>query len=323
MDTWNDTSTDAERYELSTLVTKDNYEQVRHDAGANAVVYGVPIGATYGDYDESRQKLFDSRNEKKSTDLGRTVAIQTLNPQSSKNYTACINGVLRDTGLHMWIESVTDTDIVLGLNWRPKFQQSAKIKLTWSPSQVKIKGLPSSIVMGGASVTVPRPTSEMSLAVNTPGDTDSVTLDPKPPKNKNEPISGQVQAINHCEWRHGLTFYNSLDDSRLPAVSGSGEEKAVKRGQQGLYYAAEGGGGRTWPYDEAEWGVPAAAVITDVAVEARNLGNYAAFSFVPIKQGGTKISVRAYSASGGAVTQVAIVTHYDLPATCPIAPPLP
>lgn len=165
--------------------------------------------------------------------------------------------------------------------------------------------------VGGRTVVVPRPKSEISLGVNGYGDGQPLTLEPVPPKDT--PV-----AISHCELRRNLSFYNNLNDSRLPQIPGSLEEKAVKRGEIGLYYAAEGGGGRTWEFDEATWGMPTNSTITGLRIEARNMSNFAYFSLVPNMETGTKVNVRAYSNTGGSVTQVYLVTTYDYQGACPV-----
>lgn len=49
--TYNQISADHVDARLATLVTEDDYNQISHDAGANAVIYGIPMGGSYKDFD--------------------------------------------------------------------------------------------------------------------------------------------------------------------------------------------------------------------------------------------------------------------------------
>lgn len=130
METIAKTYTEQDNYSLAYLITSENYDEAKHAAGVSAVIYGVPVGANYSDYAKNRSKHFESHQESQSRSVGRTVAISKLDKQSGKDYRTCINAVLKDNGFYAWVDSVTDTDIVIGLLWRPARGQPQKINLT-------------------------------------------------------------------------------------------------------------------------------------------------------------------------------------------------
>jgi len=321
-----DTSSLKSDYRLSTLVTVENYQKLSHDAGANAILYGVPVGATYKDYDESRSKTFASHSESQSIDIARTIYQQSVNPQAKVNYPACLTAVLRsDKGMHLWIESVTATDVALLLSWTPTYGQPTQMAVTWTKTTTqRLQNLPTTIGLAQKMVLIPRPVAEYTLGVNSDGGGDAVVIEPVLPPARPSPPPAPV--MSSCDWHHTLTFYNTIHDARLIAVNGNEEQMVIQRGAQSQFYAAEGGGGRTWAFDTKSWGIPADGVITGVDIAPRtsqgpsDINAWSAFTIVPAKVDATDISVRAYSNAGGSITHGIVTVHYILPRGCPASP---
>lgn len=43
-------------WRMAEQVQKDTYDKITHDGSTNAVIYGVPVGATYSDFKENIKK---------------------------------------------------------------------------------------------------------------------------------------------------------------------------------------------------------------------------------------------------------------------------
>ncbi|UGX95498.1 hypothetical protein G6321_00010290 [Bradyrhizobium barranii subsp. barranii] len=55
--TYNEVEFDYADWRMAEKVDQASYDQSKTDIGANATIYGVPVGATYGDFQQNIQTL--------------------------------------------------------------------------------------------------------------------------------------------------------------------------------------------------------------------------------------------------------------------------
>jgi hypothetical protein len=104
-----------EDWRLSLLINRENYEQAKHDAGVSAVIYGIPVGANYGDYSQNRETMFENHNESRTIDEMRNVAWTALDPTSANAHSDCLRvEVLNQNGLQA---AVGRRQIAISLFW--------------------------------------------------------------------------------------------------------------------------------------------------------------------------------------------------------------
>lgn len=182
-------------WRLSVLITNDNYDQARHDAGASAVIYGVPVAANYSDFNENRSRLFKSHNESRTSDEMRNLAWTALDPNAVTPYSECLQANLAaQNGLHAVVTSATPTNIAILVKWDvPGINGPANVK--WIPVSIGAS-LQRSIPHGTTIIIVPRPSIKQHLAANDSRgySTGAIVLEPLPPPVK--PIDCKPETVS-------------------------------------------------------------------------------------------------------------------------------
>src|SRR5665213_1914559 len=101
-------------WRLATLVTKEQYDQRSSAAGANATIYGIPIGASYTDFQSNLQKYYAEHNESMSIGDARTIATATLSENELTAYLSCLNlNRTQFPGLHLYSTHATIGSVVV------------------------------------------------------------------------------------------------------------------------------------------------------------------------------------------------------------------
>jgi hypothetical protein len=182
--TYNSFSSDHLDWRLASQVTEKTYDEIKHDAGANAVIYGFPVGATYDDFQKRVKESSNTFATSLTHDQALNIMWTGLDPNAPSVYSACLQAkVLASRGLHAVVKSATNKDIAIILRWVPQGSDPSSIKPTWVGITKDIDGNPLSknLTQGQTVVVVGRPSVERTLAVNYPGFGDSITLEPLPP----------------------------------------------------------------------------------------------------------------------------------------------
>lgn len=178
-------------YRLASHVSKTAYTEIKNEAGANAVIYGFPVGASWDDFQQrasAAEKDFQtSLTENQATNIMWTG----LDPSSSQVYENCLQTLVAlSGGLHLLVKKATPTDVTVVVKWSPVGDDPGKIRATWSSDPINGHQLPTNFGQGETSVTIPRPKEETSLAINYKGHTDSIVLEPK----------AEPALVVHCEF---------------------------------------------------------------------------------------------------------------------------
>jgi hypothetical protein len=170
-------------WRLADLVDQNTYEQIKHDAGANAEIYGVPVGASYGDFKNQVAALRKQHNESLSHAEQLNVAWTGLDPNAPSAYRDCLNNqVFNMPGLRAAVTGATKSDISILIKWTVPGEPS--VTFTWSGTRGAVfeNDLPTSMNQGEQTIIVPRPDREFSIAANAPHySTGRIVLEPLPP----------------------------------------------------------------------------------------------------------------------------------------------
>jgi hypothetical protein len=163
---------------LATLVTESVWDEASHNGGANAVLYGIPVGASYGDYKTRAQSSLNSLNYSRAQSFN--LAWTGLDPNANTPYQACLQAeVARSPGLHLGVRAADRSHIVLLLNWN--IPSAPPINVTWTTPSIGRQNLRTNFPQGATSFAVPRPNADVVLAASYRGLTSEVvTLTPLP-----------------------------------------------------------------------------------------------------------------------------------------------
>jgi hypothetical protein len=165
-------------YRLATLVTETDYNEIKRDAGLNVVIYGVPVGASYGEYQKNVHDKLNSYKSSLTHDQAINILWTGLDPGANGRYRDCLNEhILAGRGLHLAVQFATASDITLLASWNPQGNDPATIGPKWV-YRGKRSTLPSELKQGFTTVVVPRPTVQQTLAINYPGFTGALILEP-------------------------------------------------------------------------------------------------------------------------------------------------
>lgn len=191
-------------YRLAWQVSEKAYDQVKKDAGVNAIIYGVPVAANYSDFQKSIREKSSNYSSSFSQFQASNVQWTGLDPNSASAYSECIKSKrFSREGLHLAVKSATKDEVTVWIKWSPRGSVPwAKPEWTWNSDGSSL--LPKTLVSGEKSVVLPRPKKQMTLAVNYKGYTDSIVVEPFPPIPEKKPVE----------------FMDELKEHRGPEITG-------------------------------------------------------------------------------------------------------
>ena len=121
MSTYSSFSSDNLDWRLATLITEKDWSQIKHDQGSNAVIYGVPVGETYSDFESRVHEKTSIYNESLTHNQMLNILWTGLDPSGANAYSDCLRTQLfNGRGLHLAVSSATKTDISLLISWNPQ-----------------------------------------------------------------------------------------------------------------------------------------------------------------------------------------------------------
>jgi hypothetical protein len=179
LSTYNSFSSDHIDWRLATFVSETEWEQIKHDEGANVVIYGIPVGETYSDFQNQVKEKISVYHESLTRNQVLNILWTGLDPNAATAYSNCLQTQLFATrGLHLAVKAATKNDISLLASWNPQGRDPATISPAWVWVGKGKDQLPKSLQQGQTTVVLPRPAQAHQFAVNYPGFTDSVVLEP-------------------------------------------------------------------------------------------------------------------------------------------------
>lgn len=177
--TYNSFSSDHIDWRLATLVTEKEYDEIKHDEGVNAVIYGIPVGQNYSDFQKSVREKQKSYKESYVRDQLRNIQWTGLDPNGAGAYKKCLESeVLNGRGLHLAVKSATDNDVAVIVSWNPQLNDPPSITADWKWAEKGKADLQTHIQQGTTTVVIPRPKQVHTLAINFPGASDSIVIEP-------------------------------------------------------------------------------------------------------------------------------------------------
>lgn len=176
--TYNKTDISSSDWRLATYVSESEYDQIKHDAGANAVIYGVPVGVSYSDFQSRVREKTQTYNESLTQNQATNIMWTGLDPSASNVYLACLKAkVFKNRGMHLAVKTATKSQVSVLISWTPTGEGSVKPEWIWSGAG----SLPKTVPPGERTAMLPRPSSQQILTVNYKGYTDSIIIEPFPP----------------------------------------------------------------------------------------------------------------------------------------------
>jgi hypothetical protein len=181
--TYNSFAYDRVDYRLALTVDESTYNEIKRNAGGSATIYGVPVGATYDEFQKRAYRMSRTTNESLTHEQALNIRWTGLDPNAPSAYRDCLNAqVFSGAGLHLAVASATQRDISIRLNWVMVGTGTASLAITWSGAGLDIDGkpLPTSLVPGERVLVIPRPANERTIAVNGNGSAHFVVVTPLP-----------------------------------------------------------------------------------------------------------------------------------------------
>jgi hypothetical protein len=177
--TYNSLEASKSDWRMARHVDENTYNQIKHDAGASAVIYGFPVSASYSDFQENIRNFSSSESASFTKEQFRNVAWTGLGSAAADAYKTCVKTQSR--GLALIPDGATDSDITFRVFYSPIGGSANPLPVSWFGADAGGNQLPTSISAGETIVILRRPEKSSTLAVNssdTSGFTDSVVLTP-------------------------------------------------------------------------------------------------------------------------------------------------
>ena len=166
---------------LATFVSQSSYEEIKHNAGANATIYGVPVGASYGDFQQRSSQSSQSVNQSLTQDEATNILWTGLDPNAPSAYSACLQSISgQQRGIHLAVKAASDSEVTILVTWHPEGSDPSYATLGWQWSGGGASRLPKTVAAGSTMVVLPRPGNATMLTVNFIGSSDNLMIVPLP-----------------------------------------------------------------------------------------------------------------------------------------------
>ncbi|RWD21769.1 MAG: hypothetical protein EOS22_28775 [Mesorhizobium sp.] len=141
-------------------VSQGQYDTIKQSAGANAVIYGVPMGADWSRFQQNIKTLSNNSNESLTKQSFTNIAWTGLDDNSLAAYQACLKeeAASQRRAVSIIPERATKNEVTFRVIYNPSGKMPNPIKVKWSGSAAKrAKGLPKSLTADTQLITVRRP----------------------------------------------------------------------------------------------------------------------------------------------------------------------
>lgn len=159
-------------YRLATLVSQKDWNEKSTGASADAVIYEIPIGLSYADYQNSVRQVLTSRNESISLDETRQLAIEKLSNNGRDTYLSCLKSLHSSVGIALYVSKITKNTMTLKLEYNagPGYVH-LPLLLSWSGGHVLQNTKYPKLIGPGATkmITLVRPKSDSETITVTGG----------------------------------------------------------------------------------------------------------------------------------------------------------
>jgi hypothetical protein len=194
--TYNRAQIEHDDWRLASYVTENEYNTIKHDAGVNAVIYDVPVGASYSDFQNRVQERTNSYKESLTHDQAINVMWTGLDPNAANAYSDCLRAkIFNQAGLHFGVKSATKNQVSVVIVWIPTGDERKRAAPVWAWEGNGRAALPKSVPSGTTVVVLPRPNEQQILAANYKGHADELIIEPFPPP----PTKAEFRAVESDE----------------------------------------------------------------------------------------------------------------------------
>jgi hypothetical protein len=180
-------------WRLAELVDEGSYDSIKTEAGVTGAIYGVPVGANYGQFKENIKTNKRSSSKSFTSNTFRNVLWTGLDPSSVTAYSECLKS-LAQKNLFLVPRTATSTDISFELKYTVVGNSPNPLPVTWSGIESKDNPLPKEVIAGTTGIIIKRPVADSSLVVNGVGLSDTIVLTPMP-----APIPPEELYVSRCE----------------------------------------------------------------------------------------------------------------------------
>lgn len=153
---------------LSQYVRESEWREISRSADANAIVYDVPLGASYDEYRLTSNERLSSLNSSLSESQARNVLWTGLDQNSLRAYEACLGA--NGYGLFLMVRRANPNQVTISVRYNSPAGRDIALTWTGAPESV-LRQLPSRINNHSTvSRVVQRPIEgeDFILAVNSP-----------------------------------------------------------------------------------------------------------------------------------------------------------
>ncbi len=177
-DTYASNSGDYINWKMASKVTNNQWQQISRDAGLNVKIYGVPIGASYKEFQDKVSTYSRADEQELTASQFNNIAWTFLDPNGAEAYQACVNAQLNQSGIHIGVSSATADEVAIQVKYIAVGSQKNRIKPNWQRSGERSNRFPDYIDAGTNLIVLKRPIKELVFAVGYEGLGDSVTIGP-------------------------------------------------------------------------------------------------------------------------------------------------
>lgn len=198
-------------HRLAELVSESTYHEIRQQAGLSATIFGIPMGASWDQFQSNRRAYF-RRYESSLTERESINVLWTgLDPVSATAYQRCIEEASSSPGISLTVRGATAAHVSLDLTYIP-IGPATTANLEWQHDALPDAVLPQEMNAGSIPIVVARPDDVTILAVSDPtlgmGDSVEITSLPAPlpqvvrpaPQFKTQP--GDLPPACDIAWSH-------------------------------------------------------------------------------------------------------------------------
>jgi hypothetical protein len=198
LDTYNESHTSLLDWRLASFVTEEEWTKIKNGAKLDAVIYDVPIGASYDEFQENIKKKTNSLQVSLNRQEATNVMWTGLDPSSSPNYQSCLKARFGQHGLHLMVNAATPTEVSVLASYNPTGPFNRSITPVWSWSGQSAEALPKTLVAGETPTTLPRPKVAQLLTVTYLGSSDTIVITPfpAPPKERGTHMEEESETID-------------------------------------------------------------------------------------------------------------------------------
>lgn len=192
--TYNNIETSKSDWRMASHVDQGAYEKIRTEVGATGAIYGVPVGANYGQFKENIKTFTTTKTEAYNKEQFRNVSWTGLGPDAGDAYKECIRA--QKKGLAIVPDKATESDLTFRVLYSVVGGSPNPLPVYWGGAAANGARLPDAISAGEVIIVLDRPSQTSTLALNSAdksGLADSIVITPVP-----EPISEELKFENGC-----------------------------------------------------------------------------------------------------------------------------